>query len=1226
VRISDIDVDRFGLWNGLKLNGLSEELTVFYGPNEAGKTTLMQFVRSVLYGFNAERRTRYLQNMAGGRVGGSLRVADNLERLSIARHTTVSDDIGTLVVADHVNARLNENRLPELLGGVDETTYINVFACGLREIQELGTLSDTDVATLLYDLTLGTDRVSLSAAARDVDKERGRLLSGDVRHSSIAQLLADRDRLHNEIDTLGELTPRYLELCARRAQLDREIDQHGGTEHIDREIRVVELAKAVAEPWKQRADVDVKLGDYSPNDASAADLLLHLDALDARLKERRRRRRILRIRRRKLIREAKAILVNDALCQQSAKLDALSEQQSWMASLAAQLHKLEDEVAELELSAEAVHTVWVVPPGNQVTPPPAPGPSSASIAGTVTKSPSPSPTIKQAVARPAGSAISAPQLNDRQIADLRVAAKTMNEAGRRFRALKGDLGLSGEHGSVEARIRAVLGDRADDGLHGAVEQAGEIVSLLRRRIQLDEKLEQMVRREKDLNYECGQLFEKQQLPTWMIVAFGGCFVFGAALVLLYMSSWLLPSGVTGSLGWPIPYMGLALMAMGALGKSGMERTAAVELEQCRRQLDALTEQVRSAREECAAIDERLPVTSGPLAVRLRDSEKDLTELEALLPLQSQREAAAHLSRDYSRRKAQSKADALSARKRWKSALQTVGWPTTVSIRQFSDYRSRHAQAKSAISGLKLKRDELTSRQRDYRSVADRIFQLATEVGLPAANNDAVAKLKELQQTLVEHTQRRERRTGLRRQAVELRRRQTRYERSITALGKKREHLLIESGYANEDEARHRALRYAECQNLQRVRANFTQQIALVLGVAATEDMVGKYLDGRDLDVTQAELVASLASIRTSLQSKLEQRADIVQQIRQLAEDRRPAEKRLELASVECKLEEQVERWRALAVAGSLLGQVQASYERNRQPVALREATEFLNRMTGGKYVRVWTPLGEPELRVDEASGKSLSVEVLSAGTREQLFLSLRLALVKLYAERGIRLPLVLDDVLVNFDNLRAKGAATVLRDFAKQGHQLLVFTCHEHIARMFHKLGVDVRELPYDGKEGSLFDEEVVEIKPRRKREPEPVEEPVVVHVTPRVEIPPMPLTPVELRFQRIQYDDVPEVMAPPLPVSPLPTRIRPRKLRIDHSERVEPVELVAKVAPPKPVRRPNRKLATRVDRVEWDAEEFSGELRDQVGRRVVVGNQLVRMNGDDDSAEVDFSDGNGVS
>ena len=223
MRITDLEIDRFGIWDGLKLNGLSEELTVVYGPNEAGKTTLMQFVRSIMYGFTPERRSRYLQSFLTGRVGGCVRVADNLERLSVARHATGSEDIGSLVVSDHVNARLNEKRLPELLGGVDETTYVNVFACGLREIQELGTLSDTEAATLLYDLTLGADRVSLSAAAKEVDSERGRLLSGDIRHSSIPQLMAERDRLRGEIETLNELTPRYLEvLCATSAIRPRD--------------------------------------------------------------------------------------------------------------------------------------------------------------------------------------------------------------------------------------------------------------------------------------------------------------------------------------------------------------------------------------------------------------------------------------------------------------------------------------------------------------------------------------------------------------------------------------------------------------------------------------------------------------------------------------------------------------------------------------------------------------------------------------------------------------------------------------------------------------------------------------------------------------------------------------------------------------------------------------------------------------------------------------------
>ncbi|HJT32219.1 MAG TPA: hypothetical protein VJ783_09260, partial [Pirellulales bacterium] len=69
-------------------------------------------------------------------------------------------------------------------------------------------------------------------------------------------------------------------------------------------------------------------------------------------------------------------------------------------------------------------------------------------------------------------------------------------------------------------------------------------------------------------------------------------------------------------------------------------------------------------------------------------------------------------------------------------------------------------------------------------------------------------------------------------------------------------------------------------------------------------------------------------------------------------------------------------------------------------------------------------------------------------------------LVAAYSRRGIELPLVLDDVLVNFDAKRGKAAALALRDFASAGHQVLVFTCHEHLCKVFKSLKVVTHELP----------------------------------------------------------------------------------------------------------------------------------------------------------------------
>jgi len=150
----------------------------------------------------------------------------------------------------------------------------------------------------------------------------------------------------------------------------------------------------------------------------------------------------------------------------------------------------------------------------------------------------------------------------------------------------------------------------------------------------------------------------------------------------------------------------------------------------------------------------------------------------------------------------------------------------------------------------------------------------------------------------------------------------------------------------------------------------------------------------------------------------------------------------------------------------MLEKVCEIYESERQPETLREASAFLKQLTEGKYVRVWTPLGKNALRIDNDKGQSLPLEVLSRGTREAVFIALRLSLAAAYSRRGATLPLVLDDVLVNFDTIRATAAAKVLRDFAALGHQVVMFTCHEHIMRMFDSIDVQVRVLPSQGQLG----------------------------------------------------------------------------------------------------------------------------------------------------------------
>src|SRR5690606_23801566 len=137
---------------------------------------------------------------------------------------------------------------------------------------------------------------------------------------------------------------------------------------------------------------------------------------------------------------------------------------------------------------------------------------------------------------------------------------------------------------------------------------------------------------------------------------------------------------------------------------------------------------------------------------------------------------------------------------------------------------------------------------------------------------------------------------------------------------------------------------------------------------------------------------------------------------------------------------------------------------------------------------------------------------------------------------------------VNFDVERARAAAEVLEEFGAQGHQLFVFTCHEHLAALFQDLDVPVRQLhSHSGGTVPLMPPAKKKPAPKRKRSPEPtpmiviesvaeaiLEEPMPV-AEPIVEapLPPLPIvedvTPAESPRQAGEYDVAPpEFVAPP--------------------------------------------------------------------------------------------------
>ena len=101
MKITDLQVDGFGVWKGLTVESISDNITVFCGYNEAGKTTLMQFIRSMMFGFSQDRLTKYTPPVYGGLAGGALDVTTPTGVFEVQRHVDPnrhSDPIGDLAV------------------------------------------------------------------------------------------------------------------------------------------------------------------------------------------------------------------------------------------------------------------------------------------------------------------------------------------------------------------------------------------------------------------------------------------------------------------------------------------------------------------------------------------------------------------------------------------------------------------------------------------------------------------------------------------------------------------------------------------------------------------------------------------------------------------------------------------------------------------------------------------------------------------------------------------------------------------------------------------------------------------------------------------------------------------------------------------------------------------------------------------------------------------------
>jgi len=169
--------------------------------------------------------------------------------------------------------------------------------------------------------------------------------------------------------------------------------------------------------------------------------------------------------------------------------------------------------------------------------------------------------------------------------------------------------------------------------------------------------------------------------------------------------------------------------------------------------------------------------------------------------------------------------------------------------------------------------------------------------------------------------------------------------------------------------------------------------------------------------------------------------------------------RNELALIEQQLQDGQQRWQALKLTETVLERTRDRLNVEIVPEVIQDASALLSRMTSGRFTGFRFDPQTEEFLVITSTGNDLSPVALSRGTLEQASLSFRLALARAFSRKGHLLPLVLDDVLVDSDEDRSRAAIEVLVERARN-HQILFFTCQEHLLELFSESGISILDFP----------------------------------------------------------------------------------------------------------------------------------------------------------------------
>ncbi|HRX81316.1 MAG TPA: hypothetical protein P5307_19740, partial [Pirellulaceae bacterium] len=672
----------------------------------------------------------------------------------------------------------------------------------------------------------------------------------------------------------------------------------------------MEVSIQVRDKWKKRAELTRQITRIGHVEPLPEDCIARLDEVNEAIDVQNEQIKPIKQRRLELRREMAAQPINKALWERASRIEAICEHGPWLSSLDREIGMTQGEVEAAELSL-AKHDEELATQGT------------VALADGVV------------VSQRTFQHLLAPAHSLREAYRKREVAKTHHKKSRQEK----------EHALDD--LEHELQGRSAETFEESLDRAASTVKLLRRRIQIDERIDALESQNGNLEQDNNELLDQQFERVRLFVGIGVVFVFGVSLMLtgLFGENVL---ALDGEYRWGIGLLGFLCTVMSMIWKHVAEQSAQDELEECFRRRESLTREIADALEDRDEIDRQLPTGVGTFATRLAAAERELKSLEEKVPLQQDRQQADRRTHESKRFASNAEEELREAKSRWKRALRSAGLPESLSPTNIK-HLSEHHEKKSKIQvRLDEQRERLEKLVEDREVLVERLQQLNADIGIEAVSPEPQIQLSQLAAALAGQREMVERRRALQKAEKEVRRELDGCLKNLRRLKRSREALFAEARVTDEEALRERADQLQQLADLMTRRDSLSEQIQAIIGTHCSQEDVGRELEQNTSDELESRWNVLLSKLHDSqaLLGQLHQRhGEVKQEMKTLAEDSRLAAAKFERSCLDRKIEKCVKQWQTLAITLRMLEDIRESYEAERQPETLGEASIYLSRLT-----------------------------------------------------------------------------------------------------------------------------------------------------------------------------------------------------------------------------------------------------------------------------------------